>query len=287
MPNLKIDLPVGTTLSDGKQITFKTPCDCSAITALLIDGVAYDLVDALGNVVAGGNSFTANAMVSVIIDTDTNKAFLQNAANGIRGVTEGGTGVTSYEELKNKISFNSINIVSGADLDNFKTTGRYNAYQIAVAKSLLNNPLSNVNTGIILEVVAGVNSVNCFQIIYSTLTNDVYSRRYSGSWGDWRKISNEDKFPAIDFSTKVTLSETDDNVMADDGYVYFRLEQHSSGEASYVNFTLNGVTMPGVQTNDYSTDSILFPVKKGDVLKIIWGRQSNEQHIFSFYKVRW
>ena len=287
MPNLKIDLPVGATISDGKQITFKAPCDCSDVTALLIDGVAYDLVDALGNVVAGGNSFTANAMVSVIIDTDTNKAFLQNAANGIRGVTEGGTGVTSYEELKNKISFNSINIVSGADLDNFKTTGRYNAYQIAVAKSLLNNPLSNVNTGIILEVVAGVNSVNCFQIIYSTLTNDVYSRRYSGSWGDWRKISNEDKFPAIDFSTKVTLSETDDNVMADDGYVYFRLEQHSSGEASYVNFTLNGVTMPGVQTNDYSTDSILFPVKKGDVLKIIWGRQSNEQHIFSFYKVRW
>lgn len=79
MPNLKIDLPVGTTLSDGKQITFKAPCDCSAITALLIDGSTFDLVDASGNVVAGGNSFTADAMVSVIIDTDTNKAFLQNA----------------------------------------------------------------------------------------------------------------------------------------------------------------------------------------------------------------
>lgn len=88
MPNLKIDLPVGATISDGKQITFKTPCDCSAITALLIDGVAYDLVDALGNVVAGGNSFVADVMVSVIIDTDTNKAFLQNAAIGGNATVE-------------------------------------------------------------------------------------------------------------------------------------------------------------------------------------------------------
>ena len=81
MPNLKIDLPVGATISDGKQITFKAPCDCSEVTALLIDGVVYALVDASGNVVAGGNSFVANAMISVIVDTDENKAFLQNAAN--------------------------------------------------------------------------------------------------------------------------------------------------------------------------------------------------------------
>ena len=96
MPNLRVDLPVGTTICDGKQITFKAPCDCSDITALLIDGRAYQLVDAFGNVVAGGNSFTANAMVSVIIDTDEYKAFLQNAvANSFDGYWESGENVTA------------------------------------------------------------------------------------------------------------------------------------------------------------------------------------------------
>ena len=78
MANLLVSLPTGTVICDGKQITFKSPVDCTEVTGIIIDGITYQLVDALGIVKAGGNSFAANAMVSVIIDTDDNKAFIQN-----------------------------------------------------------------------------------------------------------------------------------------------------------------------------------------------------------------
>lgn len=110
------------------------------------------------------------------------------AKNDVIPVEKGGTGVTSYEELKSEIKFNSISIASGADLNNFKTTGRYNAYLTNVSKTLLNNPLADITTGIVLEVIGGHNTANVLQILYSTLTNDVYSRRFSGSWNDWKRV---------------------------------------------------------------------------------------------------
>lgn len=135
---------------------------------------------------------------------------------------------------------------------------------------------------------ASYSTVNFF--VYAQTTPVFYYGVYSSynniGFSGWKKVMTENNFPAIDFASKVTLSEETDNVMASDGYVYFRLEQHSSYEMSFVNFTLNGVQMPGIQANDYSTDSVCFPVRKGDVLKIFWGNQSTEQHTFNFYKLR-
>lgn len=147
----------------------------------------------------------------------------------------GGTGVTSYEELKNEICFNTINIVSGSNLDNFKTTGRYSAYLTTVAKSLLNNPLSDVTTGIILEVFAGANTANVFQILYSTLTNDVFTRRFSGSWNGWVKVSN----PTDIYVTEVYNSNFVWYVKYSNGWV----EQGSSIALGKTN-TWTAITLP-------------------------------------------
>lgn len=151
-------------------------------------------------------------------------------------VEKGGTGVTSYEELKNEIKFNSINISSGADLNNFKTTGRYNAYLTNVSKTLLNNPLANITTGIVLEVIGGQNTANSLQILYSTLTNDVYSRRFSGSWNDWKRVGVD----ASDFLAQDTIHVTE--IFDDDVAWYVKYSNGWVEQGASVTYTASANT---------------------------------------------
>lgn len=84
--NVRVNL--NYPIYDGAEIVFKAPCDASEVTGLIVyypgdagvvssefafaDAHANDLynIDAL---------FKAGAVVKVIIDTDTNMAFVQNA----------------------------------------------------------------------------------------------------------------------------------------------------------------------------------------------------------------
>lgn len=75
---LTIILPSGEFLYHGKQVTFKSPCDSEGLTGLIVDGVTYDVVNAMGTQLVG-NSFDVGAMVSVIFDMNDNKAYVQNA----------------------------------------------------------------------------------------------------------------------------------------------------------------------------------------------------------------
>ena len=87
MSNIRIDLD--TTIYDGQTITFKSPCDCSAVTGLKVyypnaEGVQssqiFTFADAHGNDVGTIDElFAENVLVKVILDTTTNKAFVQNA----------------------------------------------------------------------------------------------------------------------------------------------------------------------------------------------------------------
>lgn len=75
---LTLTLPYGEKIYTGKQVTFKAPCESEGLTGLIIDGVTYDLVSAMG-VTLVGNSFDKDAMVSVIFNIETMKAYVQNA----------------------------------------------------------------------------------------------------------------------------------------------------------------------------------------------------------------
>ena len=77
MATLTVTLPVGTTVVNGKQVTFRAPCDCTGISGIVIDGTTYTLVDATTEQITG-HTFKKDAMVSVIMDTENNKAFVQN-----------------------------------------------------------------------------------------------------------------------------------------------------------------------------------------------------------------
>lgn len=82
MANIKLTLP-GEPFT--KQIvTFTAPCDCASVTnGLVINGQTYTVCDAMGNCVTGkGGAWCEGAQISVVLDCEKKKAYVQNAANG-------------------------------------------------------------------------------------------------------------------------------------------------------------------------------------------------------------
>lgn len=66
-------------ITNGKQISFQAPCSSDNTTGLIINGVEYDIVNAIGDSILGiSNMWVRNAIVSVILNTDTKKAYIQN-----------------------------------------------------------------------------------------------------------------------------------------------------------------------------------------------------------------
>lgn len=87
MPNIRIDLEA--TVINGQALTFKSPADCSQVTGLIIyypvgdttTSKEFKFVDAHGVDVGSGtiSLFAENVLVKVILDTDSGKAYVQNA----------------------------------------------------------------------------------------------------------------------------------------------------------------------------------------------------------------
>ena len=86
MAYIRVDQPL--PVFDGQAVTFKSPADCSAINGLRVyypgaDGketsATFALADAHGNNVGSIDLFAANVLVKVILDTESNMAFVQNA----------------------------------------------------------------------------------------------------------------------------------------------------------------------------------------------------------------
>lgn len=87
MANIKI--VVEGPLVDGHKLTFKAPCDCSAVEKLNVlyikdnaqKSKLFTMVDSHGNDLTGlGNLFAEGAYVRVVLDTVNALAYLQNAA---------------------------------------------------------------------------------------------------------------------------------------------------------------------------------------------------------------
>jgi len=75
-----IRLTVDTPLVDGQSLTFKAPCDCTAVTGIKIGDTTFVFKDAHKNLLTGvGNLFVTGAYVKVVLDTTNNVAYIQNA----------------------------------------------------------------------------------------------------------------------------------------------------------------------------------------------------------------
>ena len=93
MAEIKITIDSG--IFNGMPITFRAPCDCSSVTGLALtyqhswwaeqgqwwmETKTFSFSDAHGNILTGVNNlFAKDAVVKVVLDTETNKAFVQNA----------------------------------------------------------------------------------------------------------------------------------------------------------------------------------------------------------------
>ena len=82
MSLLNIKLPNNEPAVTGKMITFEAPCNSVGLTGVIIEDIVYSLVDALGNAVKE-TAFIAGALVSIVIHTESKKAFIQNPAVSI------------------------------------------------------------------------------------------------------------------------------------------------------------------------------------------------------------
>ena len=80
MAKLNLTLPYDEIAVTGKQVTFSAPCDSAGLTAVVIAGVEYTLVDTLGKPLHP-HAFVKDALVTVILNIDANKAFVQESAH--------------------------------------------------------------------------------------------------------------------------------------------------------------------------------------------------------------
>ena len=98
--NVRVDLT--TPIYDGMEVVFKAPCNASEVTGLNLyyqqEMQNFSFADANANDVGDlDNLFAEGAVVKVILDTDTNKAFIQNGDTNAyleRRLDEAGTGGT-------------------------------------------------------------------------------------------------------------------------------------------------------------------------------------------------
>ena len=87
MANIRVDLDC--TIKDGTEVVFRSPCDCTEITGLIVYYIAangsqaskvFALADAHGeNVGDIPHLFASDAVVKVILDVTSGMAFVQNA----------------------------------------------------------------------------------------------------------------------------------------------------------------------------------------------------------------
>lgn len=106
MANVKII--INGTLVDGHEVTFKAPCDCTAIEYLDVRYIKdmqqvskfFKMKDSHGEDLTGiGNLFVTGAYVKVILDTENGFAYLQNADTN------------SYiEEIKKSVSDGKVEV---------------------------------------------------------------------------------------------------------------------------------------------------------------------------------
>ena len=80
--NIIVDL--NTPITDGKEVVFRSPVDCSQVTGLIVNykdvSQEFAFADAHGNNVGDiDHLFAENVVVKVILDVTTSMAFVQNA----------------------------------------------------------------------------------------------------------------------------------------------------------------------------------------------------------------
>lgn len=69
---------------NGEEITIQAPCDCSAVTGVMIGGVVFPFYDACGNNVSNiDGKFGSGSLIRVMIDTINTRSYILNQASPV------------------------------------------------------------------------------------------------------------------------------------------------------------------------------------------------------------
>jgi preprotein translocase subunit YajC len=69
---------------NGEEITIQAPCDCSAVTGVMIAGVVFPFYDACGNNVSNiDGKFGSGSLIRVMIDTINTRSYILNQASPV------------------------------------------------------------------------------------------------------------------------------------------------------------------------------------------------------------
>lgn len=151
MAILNITLPEGANICNGKQVTFRAPCSSTGVTGLKIGDITYTLMNTAGEEIGAetsslettGISFIQDALVSVIIDTEQNKAFIQNGANEVFIATYGTTTSAeieaAYQAGKCVLLRNSNGRISGYLVSRWSESRHY--FLVIINHNLIGNYL--------------------------------------------------------------------------------------------------------------------------------------------------
>ena len=136
--NIRVDFPAPIT--DGTEVVFRSPVDCSQITGLIVyhtgGSKEFALADAHGNNVGDiDHLFAENVVVKVILDVTHSMAYVQNAdtnayiestfvksVNGIKpdgkgnvAVAGGGGGLSVTDDGEGNVTITTMGGVSVTD----------------------------------------------------------------------------------------------------------------------------------------------------------------------------
>lgn len=94
----KIKANIGYPPANGKQMSFRAPCNSADTDGLVVNDVEYTLVDADGyNIAKTPNLWNNGSMVSVILDTINHRAYVQNV--NTNGYLEG-----AFDSIKEQVT---------------------------------------------------------------------------------------------------------------------------------------------------------------------------------------
>lgn len=114
--NIRVDLE--TPITDGREVVFRSPVDCSQVTGLIVyyngERKEFAFADAHGNNVGDiDHLFAENVVVKVILDLRAGMAFVQNADTNAylegrfseleRAIVAGGMGTVTDDYINSLI----------------------------------------------------------------------------------------------------------------------------------------------------------------------------------------
>ena len=165
------------------------------------------------------------------------------------------------------------------------TEGGTGANTAAGAREALG--LGNVAVEDILPINKGGTGGNTF-VESASISDKVITLNMSD--GSNKTLTTQDtimEFPAPNYSKGyITVSQGVDNTMTKNGFIYVR-HNHPSTDSTYAKVFINGKEFPSVIANNYSSDSILYPVVKGDVVKVESSDGTTNKTKVYFMQARW